>query len=135
MADQINPSVPPSAPSASGSGLDPNVASALCYLCGIITAIVFLLIERTNKTVRFHAWHSLFFGLGTFVLYIAITILASILGQISFFLASMINIVGVLINLGLFVIWIVLMIKAYQGSRLTLPVVSELAQKQVDKEV
>ncbi|MBL7684970.1 MAG: hypothetical protein JNK65_02915, partial [Deltaproteobacteria bacterium] len=65
MADQ-NPASQGSG-SAGGSGLAPNVASLLCYVCSFVTGIIFLLIEKDNKDVRFHAWQAIFLGAGAFV--------------------------------------------------------------------
>jgi uncharacterized membrane protein len=134
MVDVPSQSGPTSNNSGQGSGLDPNIASALTYLCGVITAIIFLLVEKTNKTVRFHAWQSLFFSLGVFVINIALNFFSFFLTQIAGILGVLIAMITMIFGLGVFILWIVLMIKAYQGSTLTLPVVSDLARKQVDKE-
>ncbi len=138
--DFTNPSAPPSPmPSSSGgakppsSGLEPNVASLLCYLCGWLSGLIFILIEKDDKTVKFHAWHSLFLNLGFFALYVALTIVSAILGQIAPVLGMLFGLIMLLLNLAFLVLWIILMVKAYQGSRLTLPVITEMAQKQADK--
>ena len=44
---------------ASSTGLETNLAGALCYLLGILTAIAFLVIEKEDREVRFHAYQSL----------------------------------------------------------------------------
>jgi len=138
--DFTNPSSPASAPTPSSgggkpptSGLEPNVASLLCYLCGWLSGLIFILIEKDNKTVKFHAWHSLFLNLGFFALYVALTIVSAILSQIAPVLGMLFGLIMLVLNLGFLVLWIILMIKAFQGSRLTLPVITEMAQKQADK--
>lgn len=116
-----------------GSGLAPNVASLLCYLCTFITGIIFLLIEKDNKEVRFHAWQAIFLGAGSIVLQIGIAILTAIMSAISAALATIISLLAVLAYLGIFVLWIVAMVKAYQGQRWKIPFIGDLAEKQAAK--
>lgn len=138
--DFTNPSAPSApTPSSSGgakppsSGLEPNVASLLCYLCGWLSGLIFILIEKDNKTVKFHAWHSLFLNLGFFALYVALTIVSAVLGQIAPVLGMLFGLVVLVLNLAFLVLWIILMVKAYQGLKFTLPIITEMAQKQADK--
>lgn len=126
MADQ-NPQ------GSGGSGLAPNVASLLCYLCTFVTGIIFLLIEKENKDVRFHAWQAIFLGAGSIVLQIGVVILTAIMGAISAALATIISLLGTLVYLGIFVIWIIAMVKAYQGQRWKIPFIGDLAEKQAAK--
>ena len=98
-------------------GMKENVASGLCYLLGWISGLVFILIEQDNRVVRFHAWQSiLVFG--------SLSILAVIAGWLPVLgglLAPLVSIVTV-------VLWIVLLVKAFQGERLSLPVVGHIAE-------
>jgi len=101
-------------------GMQPNVAGLLSYLAGFVTGIIFFVIEKENKFVRFHAMQStilfgFFFVLGIILPFIPI------LGWI------LLPIVWVLS----FILWIILMIKAYQGEYFKLPVVGDMAEKQV----
>jgi uncharacterized membrane protein len=123
---------PPSGTSG-GSGLAPNVASLLCYVCTFITGIIFLLIEKDNKEVKFHAWQAIFLGVASIALQIAITILTLILGQIASALAMIVGLVGWLVYLGIFVVWIVAMVKAYKGEHWLIPVIGNLAEQQANK--
>ncbi len=43
----------------STTSLEPNVAGLLCYLAAWITGLIFILIEKENKFVRFHAMQSI----------------------------------------------------------------------------
>ena len=118
----------PTQPSGSkGSGLAPNVASLLCYICMPITSIIFLLLEKENKDVQFHAWQGTVFGVGYIIFIVALQILAAILGAIA-------NILGVIIGLLIpvagiiaFVLWIICLVKAYQGERWKIPYVGDFA--------
>ncbi len=115
-----------------GTGLDPNVAAALSYSLGWITGLIFYLIERENRFVRFHALQSILFniavfvvlgGLGAFLaLFTAVPGLNIIMGALG-------SLVSFLISLAVFVVWIILMVRAYRGERYHLPVVGDLADQ------
>jgi uncharacterized membrane protein len=104
----------------SSTGLEANIAGLLCYVLGWVTGIIFLLIEKDNKFVRFHAWQSIFvFG--------AYTILALVFGWIPFIGWVMTYILGVLA----FILWVFLIYKAYKGEQYKLPWAGDMAAKQV----
>ncbi len=106
------------------TGLAENVAGLLCYVLGWVSGIVFLIIEPENKFIRFHAIQSIVnFGVIT-----AISIVLSILGLIPF-LGVVFDIVNGIIGLIAFVLWIVLMVKAYQGTTYKLPWTGDFAEK------
>jgi uncharacterized membrane protein len=119
------------APAATGAGLADNVAGALAYL--FIPAIVFLVMEPYNKNrfIRFHCFQDLFFVLGTFVFGIAMMFLAFVLAFVPI-LRSMVGFLVTLVDLGFFVIWLVLLLKAFQGQTFKLPVIGDLAEKQAN---
>jgi len=119
--------------SGGGSGLQPNVASMLCYLCGWVTGLIFLLIEKDNKEVKFHAWNSIAIDVAIFAIYIALAIVATIITMISFSLGHIVWFLTSLLWLGLLAVKIVMMVKAYQGQRLKLPVIGDFAEKQAAK--
>jgi uncharacterized membrane protein len=128
MADPMNQPSP-----SQGSGIDPNLASTLSYVCGLITGILFLLIDKDNKTVRFHAWNSILFNIATIILSIAFSVLSTIIINISFWMYSAFSIVYMIVWLALFVVWLVSMVKAFQGSVFEIPVITDLARKQAEK--
>jgi uncharacterized membrane protein len=125
-------STPPAGGSA-GSGLEPNVASALCYLCGWLTGLIFILIEKNNKTVKFHAWQALLLNIALIGYWVAMTIISVVLSQIAPVLVMIVGLINLVVWLGYFVVWIILMVKAYLGSSLELPVIAGIAHKQADK--
>jgi uncharacterized membrane protein len=99
------------------TGLEANLAAALSYLLGFVTGIVFLLIEKENRFVRFHAFQSvLAFGAITLVwmLLNAVPLLGFVFGVLVIIPASAI-------------LWLVLMFKAYQGEEFRLPIVGPIA--------
>lgn len=109
------------------TGLDENVAGLLCYVLGWVSGLVFILIEKENKFVRFHAMQSIV----TFGGITVISIVLSILGLIPF-IGVLFDIVNWIIGVLAFVLWIVLMVKAYQGTKYKLPWSGNLAEKWVN---
>jgi uncharacterized membrane protein len=109
--------------------LSDNIAGALCYLVGIITGIIFLVLAPFNqsKFVRFHAFQSIFFNLGMIVIWIVYGIITSMM---PFSIAMILGGLSLLISLGSLVLWIFLMYKAYNNERFKLPIVGDLAEKQ-----
>jgi uncharacterized membrane protein len=102
------------------TGLDENVAGLLCYVLGWISGLVFFLIEKKNKFVRFHALQSIIvFGVLTVasIVFDWIPFIGWVIGWIIWVLAI--------------VLWILLMIKAYQGEKFKLPWSGNLAEKYV----
>lgn len=99
-----------------------NLMAALSYLLGPITGIIFLLLEKENKFVRFHAMQSTITFGGLFVVNIILGIIP-ILGWI----------VSTLLSLVALILWIVLMIKAFQGEYYKLPYIGDLAEQQMGK--
>ncbi len=120
------PGTVPVAQVATGGGLEDNVAGALAYVT-IIPAIVFLVLEPYNRKrfIRFHSFQCIFFALAWTVLWIGLSIIAHIP-----FLGWMTIIVWPLISLVGFVIWLILVLKAFQGQMFKLPVIGDLAEKQ-----
>jgi uncharacterized membrane protein len=118
----------------SSTGMQPNVAALLSYVLGWITGLIFFLIEKENKFIRFHAAQSLVvFGALT-VLQIAIGIFSGIFAAIHlYFLIPVFTLLYPLIGLAGLVLWILLMIKAYQGEMFKLPIAGDMAEKMSEK--
>ena len=72
------PGLHPPIGSPSAPGLSQNVASALCYVFGLVTGIIFLVLAPYNqdKTIRFHAFQSIFMHVGIIILFIALGIIS-----------------------------------------------------------
>jgi len=99
-------------------GMEANLAALLSYLLGFITGIIFYVVEKENKFVRFHAMQSIIVFGFLFVISLIIRIIPIIGWVLSLFLG--------IISL---ILWIILMIKAYQGEYFKLPVAGEIAEK------
>lgn len=113
------------------SGMPNNVAALLCYAFGIITGILFLFLEPYNRdrTIRFHAWQSIFTFGGMFVLQIALSIIGVIATKIFGLLGLLVSLVGLGLSLVTLGLWIFLMVKAYQGEKFSLPIIGPMAEQ------
>ncbi len=94
-----------------------RTAGWLCYLFGWVTGLIFFLLERENRFVRFHAMQSiLFFGI--------LNILEWVFSNLPFF-----GPIGGAIGLVMFIGWIVMMVKAHWGEYYKLPLFGDLAER------
>ena len=125
--------VPPAATSVDAPGMSTNTASALCYLVGLVTGIIFLVIApyNQNKTVRFHAFQSIFLHVGIVVVFIGLGIVGTLFGIITHGLSVFISLfLWPLIGLAVFILWLYMMWSAYNNKKVVLPLIGPLAQKQ-----
>ncbi|MCA2970861.1 MAG: hypothetical protein INH43_20280 [Acidobacteriaceae bacterium] len=108
-----------------------NVAATLCYALGIITGVLFLFLEPYNRdrSIRFHAWQSIFTFGGAFALQIGLSIMGLIATRIFGLLGFLVGLVSFGVSLLTLGLWIFLMVKAYQGERFSLPVIGPLAEQ------
>jgi uncharacterized membrane protein len=102
------------------TGLKKTTAGALAYVLGPITGIIFLVIEK-DPFVRFHAMQST-------VVFVALFVLQWVLGItiVLFPLSALIGIVS-------FVLWIILIYKAWQGEEWEVPVLGKVARNLLKK--
>lgn len=107
---------------ANGTKGNENLMAAASYLLGFVTGIIFLILEKQSKFVRFHAMQSTILFGGIFVINIALGFIP-ILGWL----------VGLFLSLVAFILWIVLMWKAFQGEMYKVPFVGEMAEQQLAK--
>ncbi len=115
--------VPPSTqPGVQASGLTENTASALCYLFGLVTGIIFLVLApyNQNRTIRFHAFQSIFLHVAVIILWVILLIVTHGFG---FLLAP-------LFGLAVFLLWLYMLYTAYNNKKVKLPVIGDLAEKQ-----
>lgn len=106
----------------SSTGLDDNVAGALCYLLGFLTGILFLVIEKDSEFVRFHAMQSTITFVGLFVLSFALGLvpLVNILAAFALPIVSL-------------VVWVLAMLRAFRGERYKLPIAGDLTEQQLSR--
>ncbi len=114
-------------------GLQPNVAGLLAYApccIGLVMSIIFIVVEKSNRFVKFHAWQGLFFHLIVAAIGILNSILGTVLGQISGVLSLLSTLFGLVIFLASLGASIFLMVKAYGNEMTKLPLLGDLAEKQ-----
>lgn len=128
---------PPVQTTKSSTGLDENIAALLSYIFGWISGLIFFLIEKDSRLVRFHAMQSILFnvlfGVLAFVLWIVLFILFMILSQVSDALTAIVGILSMLLWLllivGVLIGWVLCLVKAFQGQYFKLPIIGNFAEK------
>jgi len=105
------------------TGIDQPVAVLLVYLFGWISGLIFYLVEKENRFVRFCAMQSILIN----AVFIAIWIVLSILSIIPF-LGLIFLVINILLCLGILALVIVLIIQGYQGTKISLPIIGSLAE-------
>ena len=116
----------------SGTGLDPKVAGALCYVLSVITGVLFLVMEKQSRFVRFHAWQSILLFMVYLGAYTVVSVAGNILAilpLIGDLLWSAAQFVNQLLSLGMGIITILLVVKAYQEERFKLPYLGDVAER------
>ncbi len=104
------------------TGLDQRICVLLAYLFGWLGGLIFFIVEKQNKVVRFHAMQSILLSAVYIVLMIALTILSFIP-----FLGIIFNLVNLLVSLGFLALIIVLIAFSFQGKQIKLPFIGDMA--------
>lgn len=128
---------PPVQTTKSSTGLDENVAALLSYIFGWVSGLIFFLIEKDSRLVRFHAMQSILLnvsiGVLAFVVWIIVFILLLIVSQISDALSAIFSILMTLLwlafSVGILLAWILCLVKAYQSQYFKLPIIGNFAEK------
>ena len=113
-------------------GMDAKTAAGLSYLGIWITGLIFFLMEKQNRFVRFHAMQSILFFGGLTVLNIILRIAS---GFAPDFLALALVCLSILVGLASLVGWIVLMINGFQGKYFKLPIIGDYAERYANQGV
>lgn len=132
---------PPVSTAKSSTGLDENIAALLAYIFGWVSGLVFFLIEKDSKLVRFHAMQSILFcvvvavlgfalWIVTFLLLIVAAMLPDVMGTLFGLLATLI---WLIFSIAFLIAWILCVVRAYQGQFFKLPVIGNMAEKIANK--
>jgi len=128
--------------SESSTGMQPNTAGLLCYVGWWISGIIFVVIEKKSRFVKFHAWQSIMtFGILNVVLIIISIISIAALPNFwthptaSWGLWNAMHILGVIAWILTLVLWIVLMVMAVTGKMLKIPWIGNWAERQANKSI
>lgn len=128
---------PPVQTTKSSTGLDENIAALLSYIFGWVSGLIFFLIEKDSRLVRFHAMQSILFNvlilvlvfvfwILTFILVLIGAAIGDVLGTIFSLLATLLWLV---FSVGILIAWILCLVKAFQGQYFKLPVIGNFAEK------
>lgn len=128
---------PPAQVAKSSTGLDENVAALLSYVMTWVTGLIFFLIEKESRLVRFHAVQALILGIiaavamiGSWIVWIIVVIIAALLpSSLGTLFMGVVGLVMTVLFLAIFVGWIMGMVKAYQREYFKLPVIGNFAEK------
>lgn len=121
--------VTPSESQKTSTGLEQNTAALLCYLFTWVTGLIFFIVEKDNKYVRFHAMQSILFGAAVAVGAILLFVVVMVLNQIPILGGVLALLLDIAFYVGVLVVWILLMVKAYQGERYKLPFLGDTAER------
>ncbi|HEU4934138.1 MAG TPA: DUF4870 domain-containing protein [Pyrinomonadaceae bacterium] len=132
-----NPPPVQTAPAKSSTGLDENIAALLSYVFGWVSGLIFFLIEKDSRLVRFHAMQSLLFnvlvGIIATVLWVILFVFFLIASQVSGVMTTLLTLVSTLIWIVLLIAilvgWVMCLIKAYGSQYFKLPVIGNFAEK------
>jgi uncharacterized membrane protein len=141
MSYQFAANRPNSINAQSSFGLSPNAASLVSYLWIPVTSILVLATEKQNRLVRFHAFQSLFLGLGVFALSIVLSVVGGVLmlvaGVVSPYLGIVVSLASLLVWLvlacAILGLWIMCLVKAYRGEMYKAPLVGKFAERTAGK--
>jgi uncharacterized membrane protein len=112
------------------SGLESNIAGLLCYLFGWVSGLIFLLLDK-RPLVRFHAAQSIGLNVAAFAIFIVFWILTAILTIASGGLGILMSLLFPLLMLGIAIVVIICMVKAYKNEKFKLPVIGDIVEKMV----
>ena len=128
---------PPVQTTKSSTGLDENIAALLSYIFGWVSGLIFFLIEKDSRLVRFHAMQSILFNvliivlvfvfwILTFVLVLIGAAIGDVIGTIFSLLATLL---WLAFSVGILIAWILCLVKAFQGQYFKLPIIGNFAEK------
>ncbi|MGD0960530.1 MAG: hypothetical protein ABSB19_12055 [Methylomonas sp.] len=112
---------PPVLPEKTSLGIDANLAAVLTYVLGFFSGIAFLILEKENKFVRFHALQSTLAFVFLMVIKVALSVIPVLGALVILFLVWPVTVA----------LWLVLMYKAYNYEKFKLPIFGDIAEKQI----
>ena len=121
----------------SSTGLDENIAALLSYILGWVGGLVFFLIEKNSRFVRFHAMQSILLsgtasvvGIVLWILTFVFVFIGAAIGDVVGFLLNLIvMLVWVVFGVGILIAAILCLVKAFQNQYFKLPVLGNFAEK------
>ena len=128
---------PPVQTTKSSTGLDENIAALLSYIFGWVSGLIFFLIEKDSRLVRFHAMQSIMFNVLVYILLFVVWIATFVLWMVA---AAIGDVFGMIVGILSFLLWtvfgvgvliaaILCLVKAFQGQYFKLPIIGNFAEK------
>lgn len=121
---------------ATSTGLDENIAGALAYVFGLVTGVLFYVLEEDNRFVRFHAAQSIVLSIGViaffFGLFVVQVFIGALLGEIpilGLLISAGFGLLGMAIGFAAFLLYVYMIFSAFKGRETRLPIVGPLAEK------
>jgi uncharacterized membrane protein len=116
---------------STSTDIEPVVAAALSYILGLITGIVFLVLEKDNRYVRFHAAQSIVVSVFIVIASIGVSMVSRAIAYIPMIGWAVVLLLTIGLSVGTFVLWLLLMWRAYNGDEWELPIAGGMARKLV----
>jgi uncharacterized membrane protein len=113
-------------------GMNARNEAVLSYALWWLSGLVFFVIERKNRFVRFAAAQSFFTLGGAFLLYVLIRVI-TLIPVIGFLLNPILSCLAFVVLVPSALLWLFLMVQSYRGVKVKLPIVGDLAESFVDR--
>lgn len=114
---------------ATSTGVEPRLSALLCYTAWWLSALVFLVIERQHRGVRFHAAQSLLLFGGLSVAIAALSALSVAMLVVSAGAFQAARLLVYLVWIGAVGIWLVLMLRTFKGETWRVPFIADYADR------
>ncbi len=124
----------PGASAATTTGLTPNVAAGLAVMFSFISGVIFLAVEKRSAYVRFWAMQSVVVGVALFLFNVATWIFGFIFAHIpvlGWIAGILLGLFGLVVSMGAFILYVIMLIKAFSGEEWNVPVLGKIAREQL----
>ncbi|HEY3993830.1 MAG TPA: DUF4870 domain-containing protein [Ktedonobacteraceae bacterium] len=108
--------------------MEPNVAAGVSYLTWIV-GLIFFLVEKQNRFVRFNAMQELLLTGATVILWIVVSILTTIFAFVAPILGAILGFLLWIVWIAAFVLWIICIVNAFQGKYFKIPFIGDYAER------
>lgn len=118
------------------TGLMPNVAAGLACLLTLVTGIIFLVLEKRNRFVRFWAMQATVFGAVWLAANLALWVVGFVFGHIpviNIFVGILLFFVSLALGIAGLILWIIMLVKSFGGQEWDAPFLGKIARQQLAK--
>jgi uncharacterized membrane protein len=111
------------------TGGENRLLAALGYPIWIVALVVIATDLKKDPFLRYHGWQALFWGIGWFALWVALTVVGFFVSFVPLLGALFGFVTGVALWLAWLVLSVLFAVRAYQGERFEVPVVANWARR------